>query len=280
MPKQPITNLDYSPKERESFFYLADEMFGIDFREWYAAGEWTDRYRCYSLAAADILASNVGMSQITLMIDGNACEAYQIGTVMTFEAGQGYGFATRIFNYLFNEHDADGLPYFLASNAGAEPFYEKQGFTIQSVPELFIPVSGFAPALEHVDIDAEQWRRFKLESLPYSPRLYAMNDLHIWMFHYYQGMGRDVYRIDDYHVVYVIEGSQLRLYAVLSTHAVDMRDVVARLSFKGITEIIFEFTPDLPGVEQREARDGEWMIRMAGDRLFPEGYRFPTLSKA
>ncbi|MDX5324444.1 MAG: hypothetical protein LPJ96_12590, partial [Exiguobacterium sp.] len=118
------------------------------------------------------------------------------------------------------------------------------------------------------------------ESLPFSPRLYTTDDMHIWMFHYYQGMDEDVYRFDDVHVIYMIERSRLNLYAVLSPRPVDMRDVVARLSFEGITEIVFKFTPNLDGVEQRPSRDGQWMIRMNEGQLFPEGCRFPYLSKA
>ncbi|WP_114165337.1 GNAT family N-acetyltransferase [Exiguobacterium sp. TNDT2] len=280
MPKKPITNLEYSEKELESFFYLADETFGIDFREWYKAGEWTDHYRCYSLTFYRNVISNVGMSRMTLMMDGTAREAYQIGTVMTDEIRQGQGLATRIFKHLFKQHDTDGLPYFLACNEGVAPFYEQQGFSAQAEPELFIRVSGSASPLEHVDVDAEQWRRFKLESLPFSPRLYTTDDMHIWMFHYYQGMDEDVYRFDDVHVIYMVERSRLNLYAVLSPRPVDMRDVVARLSFEGITEIVFKFTPELDGVEQRPSRDGQWMIRMNEGQLFPEGCRFPYLSNA
>lgn len=280
MPKPPISNLEYSEKELASFFYLTDEMFGIDFRAWYRAGEWTERYRCYSLTSYRNTISNVGMSRMTLMTDGTAREAYQIGTVMTDEDRQGLGLATRIFKHVFKQHDADGLPYFLACDEGVEPFYEQQGFSVQLEPELFVSVSESAAPLERVDVDAEQWRRFKLESLPFSPRLYAKDDMHIWMFHYYQGMNKDVYRFDDVHVIYLIEGTRLKLFAVLSSRPVDMRDVVARLSFEGITEIVFEFTPELDGVEQRPSRDGQWMIRMNEEQLFPEDCRFPSLSKA
>lgn len=280
MAKRPISNLEYSGEEFASFFYLADEMFGIDFGEWYMAGEWTDRYRCYSLTFYRNVISNVGMSRMTIVADGTAREAYQIGTVMTDEDRQGQGLATRIFKYLFKQHDADALPYFLACDEGVEPFYKQQGFSVQLEPELFVSVSGSASPLERVDVDAEQWRRFKLESLPFSPRLYATDDMHIWMFHYYQGMNEDVYRFDDVHVIYMIERSRLNLYAVLSPRPVDMRDVVARLSFEGITEIVFKFTPNLDGVEQRPSRDGQWMIRMNEGQLFPEGCRFPYLSKA
>ncbi|TCI36539.1 N-acetyltransferase [Exiguobacterium sp. SH1S4] len=282
MAKRPITNLEYSDKERESFFYLTDEMFGIDFRGWYLDGEWTDRYRCYSLTFYRNIISNVSMSRMTLVTDGTAREMYQIGTVMTDEDRQGQGLATRVFKHLFKQHDADGLPYILACNEGLETFYEKQGFTVQREPELFVSVSGSAPPLEHVDVDAERWRRFKLESLPYSPRLYTTDDMHIWMFSFYQGLNEDVYRFDDVHVIYFIERTRLHLFAVLSPRPVDMRDVVARLSFDGIAEIVFEFTPDLPDVERRaaRARDGQWMIRMSDGHLFPEGCRFPSLSKA
>ncbi|WP_158570783.1 GNAT family N-acetyltransferase [Exiguobacterium sp. AM39-5BH] len=280
MAKRPISNLEYSGEEFASFFYLADEMFGIDFGEWYMAGEWTDRYRCYSLTFYRNVISNVGMSRMTIVADGTAHEAYQIGTVMTDEDRQGQGLATRIFKHVFKQHDTDGLPYFLACDEGVAPFYEQQGFSVQPEPELFVSVSGSASLLEHVDVDAEQWRRFKLESLPFSPRLYTTDDMHIWMFHYYQGMDEDVYRFDDVHVIYMIERSRLNLYAVLSPRPVDMRDVVARLSFEGITEIVFKFTPDLDGVEQRPSRDGQWMIRMNEGQFFPEGCRFPYLSKA
>lgn len=280
MPKPPISNREYSEKELASFFYLTDEMLGIDFRNWYLDGEWTDRYRCYSLTFYRNVISNVGMSRISLVADGTVREAYQIGAVVTDEDRQGQGLATRIFKHVFKQHDADGLPYFLACDGMVETFYEQQGFTVQHEPELFVSVSGSATPLERVDVDAEQWRRFKLESLPFSPRLYATDDMHIWMFHYYQGLNEDVYRFDDVHVIYLIERSRLRLFAVLSPRPVNMRDVVARLSFEGITEIVFEFTPELEGVDQRPSRDRQWMIRMSEGQLFPEGCRFPSLSKA
>ncbi|WP_161568785.1 GNAT family N-acetyltransferase [Exiguobacterium sp. SH5S4] len=126
MAKRPITNLEYSDKERESFFYLTDEMFGIDFRGWYLDGEWTDRYRCYSLTFYRNIISNVSMSRMTLVTDGTAREMYQIGTVMTDEDRQGQGLATRVFKHLFKQYDSDGLPYILACDEGLEPFYQNQ----------------------------------------------------------------------------------------------------------------------------------------------------------
>lgn len=148
MPKRPITNLEYSDKELSSFFYLADETFGIDFRKWYLDGEWTDRYRCYSLTSYRNVVSNVGMSRMTLMVDGTAREVYQIGTVTTDEDRQGQGLATRIFKHVFKQHDTDGFPYLLACDDGVEPFYEHQGFSVQPEPELFVSVSGSAAPLD------------------------------------------------------------------------------------------------------------------------------------
>ncbi|OGX79314.1 hypothetical protein A6395_07285 [Exiguobacterium sp. SH31] len=199
-------------------------MFGIDFRGWYLDGEWTDRYRCYSLTFYRNIISNVSMSRMTLVTD---------------EDRQGQGLATRVFKHLFKQHDADGLPYILACDEGLEPFYEKL-------------------------------------------RFYTTDDMHIWMFRFYQGLNENVYRFDDVHVIYFIERTRLHLFAVLSPRPVDMRDVVARFSFDGIAEIVFEFTPDLADVERRasRARDGQWMIRMRDGHLFPEGCRFPSLSKA
>ena len=38
---------------RESFMALAERVFGLSFREWYAGGWWSERYRPYVLAHGD-----------------------------------------------------------------------------------------------------------------------------------------------------------------------------------------------------------------------------------
>lgn len=161
MEPRLISSNDYSLEEKISFFELANVRFGIDFSSWEQAGEWNRHYTCYSYTGEEKILSNVGLHEMTLLIDDVPTPAYQI---------------------------------------------------------------------------------------------------------------------DDTVVVYTIDGTSLHLYAVLTQQLIHWEKIIERLSFKGVTEIIFEFTPDLD-VLIRDSTDGNWMVRTSTFPLWPPTLRFPTLSR-
>ena len=74
---------------RESFFRLAEQVFGLNFRDWYRKGFWTDQYIPYVMTDGDRVAANVSVNIMNLIWCGIPKHYIQLGTVMTDPAYRG-----------------------------------------------------------------------------------------------------------------------------------------------------------------------------------------------
>ena len=79
------------PEIRESFFRLAQKVFGLSFREWYEAGFWSERYIPYTLAHNGRAAANVSVNRMQFSWQGRVRQYIQLGTVMTDPEYRGRG---------------------------------------------------------------------------------------------------------------------------------------------------------------------------------------------
>lgn len=70
---------------RNSFNELAERTFGINFEKWYKEGYWSDSYIPYSLVYNNRVVTNVSVSIMDVIIQGDEKRYIQIGTVMTDE---------------------------------------------------------------------------------------------------------------------------------------------------------------------------------------------------
>ena len=53
---------------RENFFRLAKQVFGLNFRDWYRKGFWTDQYIPYVMTDGERVAANVSVNIMNLTI--------------------------------------------------------------------------------------------------------------------------------------------------------------------------------------------------------------------
>lgn len=80
---QLCKNIRENKMLRESFFDLAEAVYGLSFREWYSRGFWTARYQPYVITDGVKVMANASVNRIETVLNGEEKHLIQIGTVMT-----------------------------------------------------------------------------------------------------------------------------------------------------------------------------------------------------
>lgn len=238
---------------RASFNRLSTLVFGIDFEAWYQKGSWDDRYICHSIVADDQIISNVSVSKMDLIINGESKRAIQIGTVMTHPEHRGKGLSKQLMNYVLDTYENTCDLLFLFANGTALDFYPKYGFT--AMPEYQFYVDGSVQPkneilLEKLNVSMEEhWKLIKQmhgSRRPISQQFGIAKNEGLFQFYALNVFAECLYysQIDDAIIVYVHEGEILHLYDVVSEKQVDIEDLVSRITTKQTRKIRFHFTPD------------------------------------
>ena len=99
---------------RESFMALAERVFGLSFREWYAGGWWSERYRPYVLAHGDRVLACIAVNVMDTAWRGKDRRYIQLGTVMTDPACRGQGLSRRLMEAVLADWEdaCDGIYLF------------------------------------------------------------------------------------------------------------------------------------------------------------------------
>ncbi|WHT47356.1 hypothetical protein QNH10_14480 [Sporosarcina thermotolerans] len=67
-----------SEQHRESFFQLANSVFGLKFKRWYHHGFWGNGYIPFSYVVDDKVVANVSINIIDLIIEGEQNVRYKL----------------------------------------------------------------------------------------------------------------------------------------------------------------------------------------------------------
>lgn len=121
---------DYKQDEvlRESFFDLAEEIFHINFKEWYEAGLWGERYKPYSLVHNGGIVANVSVSQSDFIFRGKKKSWIQLGCVAVDKDYRKQGLARFLIEYVLKQYEESSEGIFLFGNDRVLDFYPKFGF--------------------------------------------------------------------------------------------------------------------------------------------------------
>jgi len=285
--KEYVFIKDYKHQDmyRKSFADLGKRIFDIDFEEFYQKGFWGDDYICYSYVHENVVISNVSLSTMELIIEGEHVRAIQIGTVMTDPLFRRKGLAYQLMTKIFEDYDPTCTLYFLAADEEAIPLYEKCGFIANPENKYIIEVSK-TQRLNHeltpCQLTVEELLHLKRQAQPLSTILSAVKDEHVLLFYYMMGFKESIYRLtDELYVIYEREDSCLNLYTILSTKPFDLQEIIESIVFEGIDKVICHFTPDqeIDGLTVEIDSTSSWMIRCIGNRSFPIRARFPRISQ-
>lgn len=275
-------------KLRESFFYLGNITFGLEYSDWSNFGYWDDTYVPYSIEMNGEIVSNISVSISTLVIDGGTYKAAQIGGVMTAQNYRGQGLSKKLMETVLADLvDVDFI--YLFANKRVLRFYPKFGFEIrkQSTYRVQSENLHYHPAeVKKLDLQDESTRDFFLDfithRLPVSTKLGIIQHESIIMFHALNAYRHCIYYISTLNVIVIAEQkeNQLHVYDIISKRYVSLRKVLSALPVQ-VDSMELYFTPSDPSlaVEKELLKEGSTMfVKVQGNTDYPNDVRFPITS--
>lgn len=285
--------LIYNYKENEkyvkSYMLLAKQVFGIDFEGWYSKGYWTDKYYNYSFTDGDKMIANISMSKMEVVIDGEVKKALQLGAVMTHQEYRNRGFSAKLMDIVLREEEKRYDFIYLFANSSVLNFYPKFGF--QPVEQTAFSVKVTAQKKEYLPLskldmsnkqDMDVILRLSADRRPVSRILGVQNDQTLLMFYFLNVFSNDIYYLkeEDTILIYQVEEDILHLYDILSCTCISLLQILNRIVYDGIKEVVFHFTPEMPDIDmiygQQDPEDN--LFIKATSLKLPERFIFPELS--
>lgn len=115
-------------RSEKTFSALPEQVFGLNFRDWYRKGFWTDQYIPYVMADGERVAANVSVNIMNFVWHDVPKHYVQLGTVMTDPAYRGQGLARTLLEEVLKDWAERCDCLYLFANSSVLDFYPKFGF--------------------------------------------------------------------------------------------------------------------------------------------------------
>ncbi|GHH99311.1 GNAT family N-acetyltransferase [Neobacillus kokaensis] len=289
---QFIKNYKENDQYRESFFELANSVFGLNFASWYENGFWGDRYVPFSYADGKKIVANVSVNILDMIIDGKQHHALQIGTVMTHPDYRDQGLSKRLMNKVLEDYKDSNDFMYLFANDSVLDFYPKFGF--EKVPEYqywttFLSSERPIEVLRKLDVsnrdDLLFIYSFALDRIPVSNHFATSNSQGILMYHCLNVFPNEVYYHNSENAIVIFNksGNEIEIFDIISKAPVNIQNIFVDLAGEGRSKVIFHYTPDYEGLVYERNRiqgGGTLFVKTNGDYCYPEGLKHPVTSEA
>ncbi len=296
-----VKNIKENDTLRNSFYSLAENTFGIDFKSWYDHGFWTDAYQPYVMAEDGRVISNVSVNHMTMVFEGRVLKLIQLGTVMTDKDYRGQGLSRKLMEEIMKEYEGKQDGIYLFANDSVLDFYPKFGFVkAQEYSYEKSPVTqnkaniqrtelsgNMASSMVRLSMENEKdWKHMKdiiAESRPFS-RFGMADNTGLWMFYLSGHMKDCVYYSEKTETCAVLEaaGEDLLLHAYFSKSEVTPEQVMEAFGLEN-NKVTLMFTPlETKGHTVTKLREHDTTLFVKGMNIAweKEKIRFQSLSHA
>ncbi|MBS4199238.1 GNAT family N-acetyltransferase [Bacillus sp. FJAT-49732] len=285
---------DYKGDEglRKSFNALANNIFGIDFEEWYQKGFWGSHYIPFSYANGDQVIANVSVNILHLMIDGETRKAVQIGTVMTHPDYRNKGLSAALMHKVLQEYEKKSDFIYLFANQSVIDFYPKFGFEAVEEYEYSMEFrSNETPSVSVPKLDVKNVndlhfiQQFAFERIPLSQKFSTDNAIGIFMFYCLNVFPDDIYFLEKENVIVLFkkEHDHLHIFDIVSKNEFNIQQVLRKITDDSIRKIVFHYTPDYPNIQvERKKYSGSdvLFVKSTSQHRFPLQIKHPLTSQA
>ncbi|MDW0117187.1 GNAT family N-acetyltransferase [Sporosarcina thermotolerans] len=281
-----------SEQHRESFFQLANSVFGLKFKRWYHHGFWGNGYIPFSYVVDDKVVANVSINIIDLIIEGEQKRALQVGTVMTHPDYRNRGLSKSLMNKVLEEYEHTYDFMYLFANDSVLDFYPKFGFEIVDEYQFSINFSSNQKSknkprklnITNVD-DINFIFEFAKERIPVSDRFSTGNSQGILMYYCLNVFCNDIYYLgsEDVIIIFKEEENQIDIFDIISKQKKDINNILIEILGEGSKKIVFHYTPDYKGLifESNLIKgDGTLFVKTSGNNYFPKYVKHPITSEA
>ncbi|WP_240338466.1 GNAT family N-acetyltransferase [Peribacillus alkalitolerans] len=249
-------NYKDNPSIRNSFFELAQEVFGIRFESWFQCGYWTDKYLPFSFLIGDKVIANVSVNKVGLIVNGAKMKSLQIGTVMTHPDFRGNGVSKKLMEHVLEEFEDEYDILYLFANHSVLDYYPKFGF--KAVDECqyymnYIPTVPDGSNVKKLNIESDRdfLYQFAAERMPVSNLFSSYDTQELLMFYSLNVFSEDIYYLgdEDVIVIYQVDEETLHIYDIISKSEVHIHRILKRIASSKTKKVVFHFTPEFKEIK-------------------------------
>jgi GNAT superfamily N-acetyltransferase len=235
---------------RENLNNLTRKVYGFDFDAWYLNGYWGDRYIPYSLLSGDTIVTNISVSVIDFLVQGEKRTYIQIGTVMTEPEHRNQGLNRLLLEKVLEEWRGKCDLIYLFANDSVLDFYPKFGFNRAEEYQYSkqIDLDGIQFDLKKLDMSAKESKEFLLNkinrSLPVS-QLSMVDSSSLVMFYYTSILEDNVYYVKELDAIAIANFKEDVLYIndIFCEREILLDELINALINKRVKKVVLGFTP-------------------------------------
>lgn len=287
---QLCKNIRENKMLRESFFDLAEAVYGLSFRDWYSGGFWTARYQPYVITDGVKVMANASVNRIETVLDGEEKHLIQIGTVMTDPVYRNRGLSRWLMEEIIADwkEKCDGI--YLYANDSVLDFYPRFGFIKAYEYQHTLDVGPtINAAWEKVDMSLQSsidlLRTCYRMGSPHA-KLTVIDNFELLMFYCGSYRKDDVYYSPKLNVICIAaqEGKKVQLLDTFGGKGSSLEELAGMLPFEDYDSVVLGFTPkeqEHCGCERLEEDDDTLFVYREKENLFSSSkIRLPQLSHA
>ncbi|WP_289136749.1 GNAT family N-acetyltransferase [uncultured Brevibacillus sp.] len=284
---------DYRNNEslKESFNSLAMKTFKLDFRGWYDKGYWNDSYIPYSFVDKGKVIANASVTKMSVIINGEAYKAIQVGTVMTDENYRNQGLAKQLMQHILKEHENSCDFLYLFANETVLDFYPRFGFTRLDESEFSVDLAKSSIQMNteakvkqlSIENDLALLEKFAKNRHVNARTLDVTQNESLLLFYFTLVFQEAIFYVEDLETIVLMEEDEdiLRIFDIISLQAPNVEAVVASIVKETTKKVIVYFTPDFT-IEGMTAtimpNDDDALFVLTKKPLLKGNFMFPLTS--
>ena len=272
---------------RESYFHLANVIYGLNFDKWYNSGFWDNKFIPYVLYDKDIAVSSVGVC-INDVIWQNSNKCYlQISTVMTLPEYRRKGLNRWLMEYVLKEWDNKCDAIYLLANNSVVDFYPKFGFEEFTEYDFTIPVQKIKGEYRKLNINNKEDLELLIKKYEISNPFAEIKVKNFSLFmSYCLNLHDHIYYLKQYDTVALVkhDGNKMICYDIFTNLNVDINEILGVLADENTEYAYLGFTPkstEKCSVVKSQEEDNHLFVLSGKVNIFRDNkIMFPLLSRA
>jgi len=276
-------------ESRESYFLLAEKVFGLDFKPWYSSGFCGDRFIPYTLFDNGAAVSSVGVVLNNFRWGGKSRKYAQLSTVMTEPDYLMRGLSRWLTEAVIKEWKGKCDSIYLYANDTVKEFYPKFGFVPADEYRYSLPVAKKSGRFRNLDLsvrdDVDLLVAKHRGSNPFS--LLAMEDsVEIMMFHCINFLRGNVFYVEEHDAIVIAEqdGNEMFCYDIYTGSDSGIADILGTIASSDVCTATLGFTPaETSGftIEKANESDTTFFVLDGMENILRDNrVTFPFLSRA
>jgi GNAT superfamily N-acetyltransferase len=273
---------------RESYFLLANTVFGLEFDKWYNSGYWDDKFIPYVLLDNGMAVSSVAVCVNELTWHDSKKRYVQISTVMTLPEYRKKGLNRWLMEYVIKEWKEKCDAIYLLANDTVVDFYPKFGFGEFTEYDHIVPVQRIAGTYKKLNINNADdlnliVNRYKVSN-PFSEL--NVDNPGQFVFHCLQFLYDNIYYLEQFDAVVIVtyNGKMMTCYDIFTDSICSINDILGILANENTESAYLGFTPKQMEnclVQETKEEDNHLFVLNGKDNIFKD-YKImlPLLSRA